>query len=273
MAELGWIKLHRKMLEWEWFSDRNVFHVFIILLLSANHEDNKWRGVTIKKGQCLTSLDSLSKQTKLSVAQVRLALKKLAMTNEIAIKTTSLNTLVSISNWEKYQDINTQDDKVNSKRTTKQNSKNLRISEDDNQKISGKIASDIANGTGYESGCNTDDNDDYHFENNKPNNKPITNGQQTDSKRTANEIATNKKLENEENEKNVVGNEPFFEFFRRVAGPHISDDELMHEIAKFKNKYPNIHPNRAGALINTWVANIGKDQPQSLTQQKPRIVV
>lgn len=54
--------------------------------------------------------------------------------------------------------------------------------------------------------------------------------------------------------------EPFFEMFRRVAGKHINDSELMDEIAKFRNKYPNAHPNQSGALINTWVANIGKEK-------------
>jgi hypothetical protein len=36
---------------------------------------------------------------------------------------------------------------------------------------------------------------------------------------------------------------------------------LMEEIAKFKNKYPNAHPNQSGALINAWVGNIGKEKP------------
>jgi hypothetical protein len=54
-------------------------------------------------------------------------------------------------------------------------------------------------------------------------------------------------------------NDKFFEFFRRAAGKHISDEELKSEVGKFKNKYPNIHPNQSGALINTWVSNIGKE--------------
>lgn len=55
-----------------------------------------------------------------------------------------------------------------------------------------------------------------------------------------------------------INNDKFFEFFRRVAGRHIADNDLNLEIAKFKNRYPNIHINQAGALINTWVANIGR---------------
>lgn len=59
----------------------------------------------------------------------------------------------------------------------------------------------------------------------------------------------------------------FFEQFRRVSGRHISDDELLVEVGKFINKYPNMHPNQSGGLINTWVSNIGK-QPFKNTQPK-----
>ena len=40
----GYIKLHRKLLEWEWYSDTNVKIVFLHCLLMANHDDTKWRG-------------------------------------------------------------------------------------------------------------------------------------------------------------------------------------------------------------------------------------
>ena len=61
-----------------------------------------------------------------------------------------------------------------------------------------------------------------------------------------------------ENEVEESNNDIFFHFFRRVSGKHITDDQLNLEIAKFKNRYPNVDINQAGALINTWVANIGK---------------
>lgn len=54
--------------------------------------------------------------------------------------------------------------------------------------------------------------------------------------------------------------EPFFPMFRRATGQHITDAELFEEIGKFKNKYPNLHPNQAGPLINSWVSRIGKQQ-------------
>lgn len=59
-----------------------------------------------------------------------------------------------------------------------------------------------------------------------------------------------------DSEKEINNN--FFQMFRRAAGAHLSDKELRGEVGKFRNKYPNAHANRSGALINTWVANIGK---------------
>lgn len=57
----------------------------------------------------------------------------------------------------------------------------------------------------------------------------------------------------------------FFEFFRRAAGRHLSDDVLKKEIGMFKNKYPNVHINQAGALINSWVGRIGKTHQKEKT--------
>lgn len=58
----------------------------------------------------------------------------------------------------------------------------------------------------------------------------------------------------------IQTNNIFFEMFRRVAGYSIQDSELRQEVGRFRNKYPSVHPNQAGALINTWVSNIGKEQ-------------
>lgn len=68
--------------------------------------------------------------------------------------------------------------------------------------------------------------------------------------------------ESKEGKERNAANNIFFELFRRAAGKHITDEELFSEIGKFQNKYPNTHPNTAGALINTWVSNIGRQPAQ-----------
>src|SRR5699024_1651395 len=55
----GWITLHRKMLNWEWYDDTNTKVLFLHCLLRASYEDNTWHGVKIKRGQFLTSYQKL----------------------------------------------------------------------------------------------------------------------------------------------------------------------------------------------------------------------
>ena len=105
----GWIKLHRGMLEWEWYSDANVKTMFIHLLLKANHKERKWKGQTIKAGQLLTGRKVLSVETGLSEQQVRSALAKLKSTNEITIESTSRNSVITLLRWDLYQQDNQQD--------------------------------------------------------------------------------------------------------------------------------------------------------------------
>lgn len=38
----GFINLHRKILDWEWYDDINVFRVFTHLLLTVNWTPAKW---------------------------------------------------------------------------------------------------------------------------------------------------------------------------------------------------------------------------------------
>ena len=63
----GYIKLHRSLLDWEWLDDTNTFKVFILLLLNAAWADSRWRGITIKRGQLVTSTAKLSELCNLSV--------------------------------------------------------------------------------------------------------------------------------------------------------------------------------------------------------------
>ena len=104
----GWICLHRKINEWEWYDDVNVCRLFIHLLLTASHKDKKYRGKVIPKGSLRTGRLLLSKQTGLSERQIRTALSKLKSTNEVTIKTASKYSIISITKWDQYQDIDQQ---------------------------------------------------------------------------------------------------------------------------------------------------------------------
>ena len=100
----GWIKLHRQLLEWEWYDDTNTKCLFLHCLLRANHSDTEWRGHNIKRGQFLTSVDTLTRETGLSVSQIRTSLKKLISTNEIASKSQARSTVITVLSYDSHQD-------------------------------------------------------------------------------------------------------------------------------------------------------------------------
>lgn len=100
---MGWIKLHRKMLEWEWYKDINTKVLFIHLLLVANFEDNEWQGMIIKRGQRFTSVKSLSTELRLSCKAVRTALSKLRKGKQIDTKTANKGTMITICKYDEYQ--------------------------------------------------------------------------------------------------------------------------------------------------------------------------
>ena len=107
----GFIKLHRKLLAWEWYSDINVRVLFFHCLLRANHKKEKWQGIEINAGEFVTSYDHLAKECGLTTQQTRTALNKLKLTGEITSKTTSRYSIITINNWNLYQANNTQDNK------------------------------------------------------------------------------------------------------------------------------------------------------------------
>ena len=99
----GWIRIHRDILKWEWFDDEKMFKFFISLILLANHEDLKWHGITVSRGQFISSREKLSALLNFTEQQVRTMLTKLKNTEEITIKTTNKYTIITICNYDKYQ--------------------------------------------------------------------------------------------------------------------------------------------------------------------------
>lgn len=100
----GWLKLFYRFKEWEWYDDTNMVRLFIHLLLSANYKPLNWRGKTIPRGSLITSRAKLSEETTLSPREVRTCLTRLKTTNEIVIETTNNFSIITITNYERYQD-------------------------------------------------------------------------------------------------------------------------------------------------------------------------
>lgn len=106
----GYIKLHRGILDWEWFDDPSTTMVFLYLLLTANIEEKNYHGETIPVGSTVVGRKMLAEKTGLSERNVRTALEHLKSTNEITIKSTNRFSVITVVNWGKYQLCNKQTD-------------------------------------------------------------------------------------------------------------------------------------------------------------------
>lgn len=98
-----YIKIFRKMLSWEWYGDTNTFRVFMHILLRANYEPSRYRGVEIPAGACVFGYNAWAKQLGLSVQQVRTAIDHLKATNEITMQSTNRFSVVTLVKWEFWQ--------------------------------------------------------------------------------------------------------------------------------------------------------------------------
>jgi hypothetical protein len=127
----GWIKIHRKFLDWEWFNKSEAVHLFMYLVLKANHKDGQWQGIDIKKGQFVTSFGKISIDTGISLQTIRTLLKKFEKTNEINIQTTNKFTIVTICKYECYQQEN---ELTNMQLTNEQQTTNKQLTTNKNDK-------------------------------------------------------------------------------------------------------------------------------------------
>lgn len=100
----GWIRLSRRLLEWQWHDEPNMVALWVHLLLRANYEPTKYHGMTIEAGQLVTTVKELCSNTGLSAMQVRCSLGR--MTADGAIHITAKrrsHTIISIVNFAQYQ--------------------------------------------------------------------------------------------------------------------------------------------------------------------------
>ena len=103
MYDNGFVVLHRSILNWDWYGDKNTTLLFIHLILTANYIPGEWHGKRIETGQRITSLSKLSQEISMSIKEIRTCLKHLQQTGEVACESTNQYTVITIKNYEKYQ--------------------------------------------------------------------------------------------------------------------------------------------------------------------------
>ena len=99
----GWIKIHRSLLQWEWFQKPDMVQLFMYLLLKANVEDRKWQGIDVKRGQVVTSVATICRDLSLSTKKIRNCLEHLKNSQVVSIKTTNKFSVITICNYATYQ--------------------------------------------------------------------------------------------------------------------------------------------------------------------------
>ncbi len=99
----GWVRIQRKITEWEWYKVPEMAHLFMHLIIRANHEDGKWQGIEIKRGQLITGRKKLHFETGISEQSIRTYLKRLERSGEIIIEPTIKNSLITICKYGHYQ--------------------------------------------------------------------------------------------------------------------------------------------------------------------------
>lgn len=188
----GWIKIHRKLLEWEWYTYSEMVHLFIHLIVSANHKDKRWQGVDVKRGQIITSRKKLSVETGISEQTVRTCLERLQNSNEITIQPTNKYSIITICSYECYQEqSNESNQRTNQQLTNK------------NKPFSGLIADGVKNTKKINQPTNQQKNtanptiaDCYDNDVERAN-------QQVNQQLTSNQPTTNQQLTTNKNDKNV----------------------------------------------------------------------
>lgn len=106
----GWIKIHRKMLENPIVcKDSSYLAVWIYLLLNATHKEIpalfKGKKIVLQKGQLITGRKSIAKQLQISESKVKRILFELESDQQIDRQRSNQNSLISILNWDKYQEV------------------------------------------------------------------------------------------------------------------------------------------------------------------------
>lgn len=139
MSDNSWIKIYRKIVDWEWYTDSHMVHLYIHLIMKANTKDRRWRGIEVRRGQLITSLESLKSETGISIRSLRTCLGRLQETGEILQESTNKYRIITICKYESYQQEITPERQASDKQATSKRQSN------DNQTTTTKEYKNIKN--------------------------------------------------------------------------------------------------------------------------------
>jgi hypothetical protein len=144
MNNQGWVKIHRQLLDNPIISKPDYLSIWVVLLLLANHQEHSFiwnnKKQICKRGQVLTGRKELARKTGVNESKIERILKYLKNEQQIEQQTTTKFRLITIKNYNQYQDFEQQNEQqVNNKRTTSEQQMNTNkndnnIKNDNNEK-------------------------------------------------------------------------------------------------------------------------------------------
>lgn len=107
----------------EWYRETSVKscreHAMIQwLVMNANITESEWNGITVKRGQVVTSLSKLSEGVQQSLQQTRNTLDNIVNNKEVTKTATKTYTIITICNFDNYVGLNFCDNKEENKEAT-----------------------------------------------------------------------------------------------------------------------------------------------------------
>lgn len=112
MNNNGFIKLSRRIREWTWYGSLNTRAVFLHILLGASWESETVRGVSLVRGQFVTTIPELANENQLTVQQVKTALAHLKSTGDITVEVRSKISVITVKNYDLLLDGNPADNRI-----------------------------------------------------------------------------------------------------------------------------------------------------------------
>ena len=135
----GWIRLYRSVTAKAWYKDSRVVHLWIHLLLKANHQEGRevmfgGKVIKLKRGQFISGRHALSAETGIEVSKIVRTLELLKNEHQIEQQASNKNSLFTIVSWDLYQQNEQQNEQqMNNKRTTDEQQMNNKRTTDEQQ--------------------------------------------------------------------------------------------------------------------------------------------
>lgn len=122
----GYVKVYRKALDKKWLSNHKLWVVWTYCLMKASHKKTEvlvgMRVIKLEPGQFVFGLKVASKDLRIPKTTIYRILKFLKSEGNLSIKAENKFSIITVMNWERYQDTRNQNGKqVENKRKTSGN--------------------------------------------------------------------------------------------------------------------------------------------------------